>query len=124
MYALVLSSFAIFEVFGRFGAFHVLALVSGGTLSIALYFPLFRRAHSGWMEHHYFWMAYSYVGLVMATGSHLFEYFPDLHYGIRAGLFWGLPLVIGTVLIFGRRHRILAHVRATYVAPAKLSATP
>jgi uncharacterized membrane protein len=112
MYTLVLTSFAIFEVFGRFGAFHILALVSGGTLSVALYFPLFRRAKPDWMEHHYFWITYSYVGLVMATGSHLFERFPNLHYGIRAGLFWALPLLIGTLLIFGRKQRILASVRA------------
>jgi hypothetical protein len=108
MYILVVTSFAIFEVFGRVGAFHVLALVSGGTLSLALYFPLFRRAHSDWMEHHYFWIAYSYVGLVMATGSHLFERLPNLHYGIRATLFWALPLVIGTTLIFRRKQRILS----------------
>jgi hypothetical protein len=111
MYMLVVTSFAIFEVFGGFGAFHVLALVSGGTLSFALYFPVFRRSHPDWMEHHYFWITYSYVGLLMATGSHLFKHFPNLHYGIRAGLFWGLPMAIGTTLIFRRKQRILARVR-------------
>jgi uncharacterized membrane protein len=111
MYLLVVTSFAIFEVFGRFGAFHVLALVSGGTLSLALYFPLFRRAHLDWLEHHYFWITYSYVGLVMATGSHFFERLPNLHYGIRAALFWGLPLVIGTTLIFRRKQHILTRAR-------------
>jgi uncharacterized membrane protein len=114
MYMLVVTSFAIFEVFGRFGAFHVLALVSGGTLSVALYFPVFRRAHSDWMEQHYVWMAYSYVGLIMATGSHFFELLPNLHYGIRAGLFWALPMAIGSTLIFRRKRRVLARARATY----------
>lgn len=40
MYALVGSSFLIFEEFGGFGVFHVLALVSGATVTMALYFPL------------------------------------------------------------------------------------
>jgi hypothetical protein len=44
----------------------------------------------------------------MATGSHLFERLPNLHYGIRAALFWALPLAIGTTLIFRRKQRILS----------------
>jgi uncharacterized membrane protein len=49
MYVLVLSSFGITQIFDGFGAFHVLAVVSGITLTIALYFPLRRHRHpSGW----------------------------------------------------------------------------
>lgn len=63
--------------------------MSGATLTMALYFPLCRHRYAGWLEHHYFWISYSYVGLVIATGSHLFEAVPQLHYALRMLLFWG-----------------------------------
>lgn len=111
MYMLVFTSLFIFEVFGRFGPFHVLALVSGVTLTLAVYFPIRRKHYRDWREHHYFWIAYSYVGLVMATGSHFFDYFPRWHYALRAGLFWIVPAVIGTILIFSRRRAALAAIQ-------------
>jgi uncharacterized membrane protein len=44
MFRLIGTSFGIFEVFSGFGPFHVMSIVSGGTLALALYFP-HRRAH-------------------------------------------------------------------------------
>lgn len=114
MAGLIATSFFIYEIFATFGPFHVLALVSGGTLALALYFPLRRAHHDGWMEHHYFWITYSYVGLLMATGSHLFEVVPEWPWALRAALFWGLPYVVGTVWIFGRRRAVLERVRARF----------
>ena len=112
MTGLILTSFGIFELFGGFGPFHVLSLVSGGTLAIALYFPLRRGHHEGWMVHHYFWIAYSYVGLIMATGSHLFEYGPPgWPFWGRAVLYWGIPYVVGSALIFGQRDKVLSEIR-------------
>ena len=113
MVGLILTSFAIFELFGGFGPFHALSLVSGATLALAVYFPLRRAHHPGWMEHHYFWIAYSYVGLVMATGSHLFAYGPPGWPGwARALLYWGAPFIIGSALIFGQRTRVLRQLGA------------
>ncbi len=108
MYVLIATSFFIYELFGQFGAFHVLAIVSGVTLSLALYFPLRRDRYPGWLVHHYFWMGYAYVGLVMATGSHLFDYFPRLPFAAGAFLFWGVPFIVGTILIQRQRKRVLA----------------
>jgi uncharacterized membrane protein len=114
MTGLILTSFAIFEVFGGFGPFHALALLSGGTLAVALYFPLRRQHHEGWMIHHYFWIAYSYVGLVMATGSHLFAYGPPgWSFWARAMLYWVAPYVVGSALIFARRDAIISRLQAS-----------
>jgi len=73
MSGLILTSFAIFDLFGGFGPFHIMSMISGGTLALAIYFPLRRDKHKNWLEHHYMWIPWSYVGLLMATGSHLFE---------------------------------------------------
>jgi uncharacterized membrane protein len=110
MYLLIGTSFFIYEVFGSFGAYHVLAIVSGVTLTLGLYFPLRRRHDPGWLEHHYFWMGFAYIGLVMATGSHFFAYVPHWPFWAAALLFWGLPFVVGTLLIYQQRRRVLARV--------------
>ena len=111
MAGLLLTSFFIFELFGGFGPFHAMSLLSGGTLAIALYYPLRREKHAGWVEAHYFWIAYSYVGLVMATGSHLFDYLPEWSFWTRAALFWGLPYAVGSALIFGWKARTLERAK-------------
>lgn len=113
MTGLLITSFGIFEVFGSFGPFHILSLVSGGALAFAIYFPLRRARYTHWLVHHYMWITYSYVGLVMATGSHLFAYGPaGWPFWARAVLYWVLPYVVGSVLIYGRRGAILRRLRA------------
>ena len=108
MAGLVGTSFSIFELFGGFGPFHAMSIVSGGTLALALYFPLRRGRYENWLEHHYMWITWSYVGLVMATGSHLFAYGPPgWPPWARAALYWGVPCVAGATLIFGWRATLL-----------------
>lgn len=86
-----------------FDVFHVLAIVSlvsviGGALPVFAW-----RRFNGWFEMHYFFMLYSYVGLVMALGSHFFEYLPGVPQGLRALMFWGVPYIVGTILIYWKR---------------------
>lgn len=116
MGGMLLTSFFIFELFGGFGVFHVMALLSGVTLGVGLYFPLRRQRHPNWIEHHYFWMSYSYVGLVMAGGSHLFGLVPGVPWLGQAFLFWGLPYLAGSALIYRFRRRVLGQMRAAFAA--------
>ena len=97
-----------------FDVFHVMAIVSlvsviGGALPVLAWYRF-----SGWFEMHYFFMLYSYVGLVMALGSHFFEYLPEVSQWIRAFLFWGLPYIVGTILIYRKR----AAFKAQFDGPA------
>ncbi|MEL6122114.1 MAG: DUF2306 domain-containing protein [Bacteroidota bacterium] len=112
MFALIITSFWIFDLFAGFGVFHAMSIVSLVTLIIALYFPLFGRSGELWFIAHYIWMGYSYVGLVMAAGSHLFEYFPDWSPWLRMVLFWGLPYVGGTIMIFSNKKKLTESVSA------------
>jgi uncharacterized membrane protein len=96
----VVTSFGLFNLWGSFGVYHVLSIVSFLTLMIALYFPLFGRKNNNWIVLHSIWMGYSYVGLIMAAGSHLFGVFPNWPNWLRIGLFWVIPYVIGSILIF------------------------
>ncbi|MFT6336894.1 MAG: putative membrane protein [Saprospiraceae bacterium] len=100
MIILLVTSFWIFDLFGSFGVYHALSIVSFVTLAIALYFPIAGRKTKNWVEHHLLWMGYSYVGLVMAGGSHLFPILSDWPVVLRMFLFWGLPYIMGSILIF------------------------
>ncbi len=107
----LLTSFFIFDLFGTWGAYHWLAIVSLVTLCLGMYFPLFARNFKGWAVQHYMWMSYSYVGLVMAGGSHLFQYTTHWPSWLSISLYWALPYVVGTFLIFRNRKKILADVK-------------
>ena len=99
MIILLVTSFGLFSLWGSFGVYHALSIVSLLTLAIALYFPIAGRKIKKWVELHLLWMGYSYVGLVMAAGSHLFSVFPEWPHWLRVILFWVLPYVIGTIII-------------------------
>jgi uncharacterized membrane protein len=101
----VTTSFGLFKIWGHFGVYHVLSIVSFVTLMFALFFPLFGRHRKGWVQSHLIWMGYSYVGLLMAGGSHLFGLTPDWPTWLQITLFWALPYVVGSVLIFSNRKK-------------------
>ena len=51
----------------------------------------------------------------MATGSHFFVYFPEWPYWLRAALFWGLPYLAGTALVYGQKRAVLRQVEERMV---------
>lgn len=109
MTVLLLTSFGIFELFGGFGVFHAMSIISGLTLAAGGAAVLLRSRIAGWVEYHYHFMLWSYLGLVMATNSHFFEPFERLLAAsglaealvpiVTAGALWGVPFVIGAYLI-------------------------
>jgi len=111
MLSCVITSFGLFSLWGSFGVYHALSIVSFLTLMIALYFPLFGRKKKNWVEQHLVWMGYSYIGLVMAGGSHLFNLVPDWPSWLSMGLFWFVPYLVGSVLIFSNMTKAAQNAR-------------
>lgn len=110
MVVLCLASFGLADstpFFRGFGGFHVAAVVSLVTVSAGAWTAWRRRA--GWLSGHLQWMAWSYIGLVMATGGHfarpVFLAFrgagvPDgAAVGLSLFVLWGLPPLVGSRLI-------------------------
>jgi uncharacterized membrane protein len=96
----IFSSFGIYDLFGGFGVYHVMSLVSLISILLGMYFPLFKRSNPYWVIHHYYWMVYSFIGLVMALGSHLMGHFPDTWgFWLRGFVAWGLPYIVGTIWV-------------------------
>ena len=89
--------------FSGLGPFHVAALVSLGTVSAGAVVALRRGAN--WLVAHYMWMAWSYIGLVMATGGHVVSPLAralrdlglanGLAIGLAVGVAWALPPLVG-----------------------------
>ena len=65
----VITSFAMFNLTGRFTPFHLAAVIGGGTLLGGMYSVLWRRPRKEWIEAHATWMAWSYVGLMAAFSA-------------------------------------------------------
>lgn len=110
------SSLTIYNMFEGWGPFHYMALVSMATIFAAL-LPAWRYRHrANWLVWHNKMMLWSYVGLVMATGSHVMG--PVIGFikslGLPGGwasisamaLLWGTPMVIGAICIerYNRKH--------------------
>jgi uncharacterized membrane protein len=60
-----LTALSLYRLTGRFGLFHLLALVSLATIVWGMLAVLRRR--DGWLQTHYYSMAWSYVGLLAAA---------------------------------------------------------
>jgi uncharacterized membrane protein len=99
MLGLNISAMLIYRLTGHFGPFHAAAIASFLTL-LAGFFPAYLRyPRKGWLELHYEFMNWSYVGLVAAAVSEVLTRMPS-------SLFWGAVLagslavfVVGGVLI-------------------------
>lgn len=91
MLVLNVTAFMIYRLFGRFGPFHVLAIISmvgivGGMVPV-----LFRRRINGWIYLHYYFMNWSVVGLYAAFWAE------TLTRTLPVKQFW--PVVMGATLV-------------------------
>lgn len=114
MVGLCLSAFAlpaqILPLVGDYGVFHAFALFGLGHLAVGLAPILWHGNVRNWMQHHLYFMLWSFVGLLMATNSHVYPHvgaflvetlgMDPIWAMIGTGVvLWGVPVVVGTVLI-------------------------
>lgn len=101
MLALNISALFIYRLFGTFGPFHWLALISLLTL-IAGMVPIFTRRPKGrWLELHASFINGSFVGLVAATAAEITSRLPgtEEHFGLVVGGTSIVVIFIGGLLI-------------------------
>lgn len=123
------TAFMLYGLFGGFGPFHVAAVISvtglvAGTFAARsarqarLAQQTFRRSNR--VEVHYWWMTFSYVGLVAALASEAITRVPALRavggngamFGAAVGGATALIFAVGSYLIVTRRARTLAPFHA------------
>lgn len=106
MLGLNISALFIYRLTGHFGPFHGAALASLLTL-IAGFLPAFRHTPQGrWLELHYEFMNWSYVGLVAAGVSEAATRLPSAP-------FWP-AVAAGTMVVFIIGGALIARGRARY----------
>jgi uncharacterized membrane protein len=101
---------------GGWGPFHVFAVVSLVSLSLAIA-PVLRRP-KGWLIHHYYWTCWSYVGLVAALVVEIGVRLPGATssgavFGGVVGGGTALVTIAGGFLIERYRKALLSRVETT-----------
>jgi len=66
MVGVIASAFAIYDLTGSFGPFHIAAVIGAVTLFFGLFTVLARRPKKEWITAHAIWMSWSYIGLIAA----------------------------------------------------------
>ena len=112
------TALLIYRLTGRFGPFHVAALVSLSIMLAGFIPVLFRRPADGWLERHYYFMSHSCLGLgaaaIAETSTRVLG--PRAFAGRPTPLFW-VAVVVTTVFVFIIGSRVISSRAARTVLP-------
>lgn len=106
MLALNISAFFIYRLTGHFGPFHGAAIASFLTLMAGFIPAYLRYPRKGWLELHYEFMNWSYVGLVAAAVSEGLTRLPS-------SPFWG-AVFAGSMVVFVAGGVLIVRGRGKY----------
>jgi len=90
------TAFGLYHLFGRFGPFHIAALISLVTLLAGMFPVLFRT--KSWLNYHLAFMYYSVIGLYAAFASEVIVRIPGIAFGPAVGV--ATAVVMITAMIF------------------------
>ena len=105
------TALLIYRLSGGFGPFHVAALMSLGSLVCGVVPAVRRRPAEKWVERHYYWMTYSYVGLLAAAASEVATRLPGTVFWWAVAVASLAVFAAGSVLIRRRAGAVLAPFR-------------
>jgi uncharacterized membrane protein len=112
MLLLNISALLIYRLFGRFGPFHLAAIVSLLTVLAGTVVAVRRRPAGRWIEAHYYWMTFSYMGLVAAA-------FAEVSTRVPRAPFW--PAVgVASFAIFGMGYWMIKRRASATLRPFAL----
>jgi len=97
MLGLNVTALLDYELYGHFGPFHWMALISlatvlGGYVSV-------RRRKPGWKARHAYFMSGSYVGLMAATMAEIASRVPGWQFGLSVTISSALIIIAGVTLM-------------------------
>jgi uncharacterized membrane protein len=106
MVGLIATSFVIYRLFRTFGPFHVASVYAAITLVAGLV-PALRRKSPSWLARHYYWMTYSYAGLLAATASEIAVRLPRSPFWPAVVTATFLTIAAGALVIHTQAQRLL-----------------
>jgi uncharacterized membrane protein len=104
MVALNVSAFGLYHLFGRFGPFHVAAIISSVTL-LAGIIPAIIQKPAGWVRIHITFMYYSVIGLYAAFASEIITRVIHSNFGLMVGLATAITMGVG-IYFFRLKYKI------------------
>jgi uncharacterized membrane protein len=106
------TALMIYDLFGRFGPFHVAAAISLATIGAGFLPVYLRRPQKDWMALHARFMGWSYVGLVAAFIAEIAAHVPGVSFGPGVTAATLLAVAVGAILIHTRVPKILSTLAA------------
>jgi uncharacterized membrane protein len=97
MWALNITALMDYELYGYFGPFHWMALISLATVLLGHLAVL--RKQPGWKQSHAYMMAWSYVGLIAAAVAETASRVPGWSFGYSVIISSLLTIVVGAWMI-------------------------
>jgi uncharacterized membrane protein len=104
------TALMIYDLYGRFGPFHVASVISLATVGGGFVPVYLRRPREAWIHLHAWFMCWSYVGLVAAFVSEVAVRVPGVGFGYVVIVATAVVVAGGAVLIYWRVPRILVTV--------------
>lgn len=106
MLGLNITALLIYRLFGRFGPFHIAAVISLATILTGMYFVIARPTNN-WLELHYSFMSWSYVGLLAAAASELGTRVPAFRFWWAVLIATALVIGLGGFLVLSNQKRVV-----------------
>ncbi len=126
MLVLNVAALMIYRLFGGFGPFRAAAIVSLVGIVLGVHSARrARRSRTGhaplartmWVTRHYYWMTWSYVGLLAAFASETLTRLPALRPVLGGGWTFGLAVGVATLVVVGIGSRWSKRSAAAALAP-------
>jgi uncharacterized membrane protein len=108
------TALLIYRLTGRFNFLHAFALLSLTGIVLGLRHAVTRRPRETWLASHYYWMTWSYAGLIAAlvaeSGTRLVLPLLRSHgVAVSMGLFWTLVGLLSAAVMVAARTLIHRH---------------
>jgi uncharacterized membrane protein len=110
MFGLNVTALSIYRLFGGFGVFHALAVLSLAGLLAGFAAAFLKRPRHAWLEYHYLGMGWSYVGLCAAAAAEAAVRVPGVPFGAGVTVSTLVVSAVGGTWVHARRHSTLARV--------------
>ena len=100
MLVVIITAFSIYRLFGGFGVFHILAIVSFVTLLAGMVPVLLKKPRNNYMSLHFSFMYWSVIGLYAAFVSEMLTRIPESPFFGMVGFATLVVMIIAQILFF------------------------
>ncbi len=110
MLVLNITALLIYKLFGKFGPFHIAAVISLASLLGGLIPAYLKKPEKTWLEFHYEFMNWSVIGLYAAFWSETFtRFFRFSGFWVLVATATAITVAVGAYLLKSKKKKILGH---------------